>query len=227
VVIENLLPAAVATAEAFTDSPDALLYPAEAAAVARAVPSRRREFSTARACARAGLTLLGLPPAAITRGDRGAPEWPPGVVGSITHCPGYRAAAVARAADAVALGIDAEPDSPLPGDVLPLVSSAVERAGLADLAQTHPDVTWDRLLFSAKESVYKAWFPLQRTFLDFTAAEVRFDPAGRFWARLLVPGPVVDGRELAGFAGRFCSRDGLVLTAVYVPMPSTAEPAQP
>ena len=43
------------------------------------------------------MVRLGLPPTAITRSDRGAPQWPPRVVGSITHCEGYRAAAVAQA----------------------------------------------------------------------------------------------------------------------------------
>ena len=218
-MIEDLLPPEVATVEAFTDPPDAVLFPEEAAGLARAVPSRRREFATGRSCARTGMAKLGFPPTAIIRGARGAPRWPPGVVGSITHCAGYRAAAVAHAANTVALGIDAEPDHPLPADVLPLISSVSERSELADLARVHPGTAWDRLLFSAKESVYKAWFPLQQTFLDFTEAEVAFDPAGRFWARLLVPGPVVGGRELRGFAGRFCGRGGLVLTAVHMPLP--------
>lgn len=218
-MIEELLPPAVAAVEAYADRPDAVLLSGETAGLERAVPSRRREFATGRSCARAGLVRLGLPPTAVGRGDRGAPQWPPGVVGSITHCAGYRAAAVAHAADALALGIDAEPDGPLPADVLPLISSASERGALADLARGCPGVAWDRLLFSAKESVYKAWFPLQWTFLDFTEAEVRFDPAGRFRARLLVPGPVVAGRPLQELSGRFCCRAGLVLTAVHVPHP--------
>ena len=53
-----------------------------------------------------------------------------------------------------------------------------------------PHVHWDRLLFSAKESVYKAWFPLARRWLGFEDAVVMIDPsAGTFQARLLVVGP--------------------------------------
>src|SRR5262249_33599292 len=61
---------------------------------------------------------------------------------------------------------------------------------------------WDRLLFSAKESVYKAWFPLARRWLGFEEADVTLDPAGRFTARLLVPGPV------SGFTGRWTVHNG-------------------
>ena len=220
-MIERLLPDSVAVVATREDLVEVELFPEERKSVARAVEKRRREFTTARACARDALARLGVGPAPIPSGERGEPVWPDGVVGSITHCAGYRAAAVAHAASTVALGIDAEPDDPLPADVLPLISSVSERSELADLARVHPGTAWDRLLFSAKESVYKAWFPLQRTFLDFTEAEVRFDPAGRFSARLLVPGPVVAGRELAELTGRFCCRDGLVLTAVHVPVPPT------
>jgi 4'-phosphopantetheinyl transferase EntD len=78
-------------------------------------------------------------------------------------------------------------------------------------------VHWDRLLFSAKESVYKAWFPLTRRWLNFTEAAVTPHPDGTFTARLLVPGPVVDGHPVDGFDGRWLTRDGLVLTAIVLP----------
>jgi len=81
-VIEEILPPEVATAEAFDDAAPAVLFPAEEAAIARAVPKRRREFTTGRACARAALAKLGLPPAPIVPGLRGAPQWPAGVTGS-------------------------------------------------------------------------------------------------------------------------------------------------
>jgi 4'-phosphopantetheinyl transferase EntD len=78
-------------------------------------------------------------------------------------------------------------------------------------------VCWDRLLFSAKESVYKAWYPLTGRPLDFDEALIEVDPAaGSFSARLLVPGPVVAGTRLAGFDGAWLAREGLVVTAIAV-----------
>ncbi|TMR99653.1 4'-phosphopantetheinyl transferase family protein [Nonomuraea basaltis] len=214
-MIEDLLPPAAVALEAFDDPPGLRLYPEEAACMARAMECRRREFATTRQLARSGLTRLGLPPAGIPKGERGAPRWPDGVVGSITHCAGYRAAAVARAADLLSIGIDAEPHGPLPPDILEFVATPAERARLAGLAAANPKIAWDRLLFSAKESVYKAWFPLARSFLDFESADVEFDEAtATFVARLLVPGPAVAGKELRELTGRFAVRDGLAVTAV-------------
>ncbi len=211
-MIEKILPSWVASAEAFCDPPEATLFPEEEAAVARAVDKRRREFTTARHCARQALGRLGLPPVPILPGERGAPGWPSGVTGAITHCAGYRAAAVSLRA--LTVGIDAEPHEPLPDGVLSAVSLDRERAELRRLGG---GVHWDRLLFSAKESVYKAWFPLALRWLDFEEAHVTFDPSGTFTARLLVPGPQVGGGRLTGFTGRWLVSDGLLVTAIALP----------
>jgi 4'-phosphopantetheinyl transferase EntD len=220
-VIEEILPGEVSAVEVYGDLPEAVLFPEEEAVIARAVDKRRREFTAARACARAALARLGQPPVAILPGTRGAPRWPPGIVGSMTHCAGYRAAAVARARDGIAIGLDAEPDVSLPDGVLQAIALDEEHAGLRALralAGASPAPCWDRLLFSAKESVYKAWFPLTGRWLGFEEAAITFQPAdGTFAARLLVPGPMVDGGQLTGFTGRWLARDGLVLTAIAMP----------
>jgi 4'-phosphopantetheinyl transferase EntD len=215
-LMRGLLPAAVVAVESFGDI-EADLYPEERPAVDRAVDKRRREFVTTRALARTALAGLGLPSAPIPRGEAGAPGWPDGVVGSLTHCAGYRAAAVARRDDVRTVGIDAEPNEPVPDGVLETVADDGERAAVAALAAGAPDVAWDRLLFSAKESVYKAWYPLTGRWLDFLAAEVTIEPAGAFTAALRVPGPVVDGAAVTAFAGRWVARRGLLATAVAVP----------
>jgi 4'-phosphopantetheinyl transferase EntD len=216
-VIDEILPAVVACAEAFGDPPDAVLFPDEEALLARAVDKRRREFTTGRHCARRALGALGVAPVPILPGEAGAPQWPSGVVGSITHCSGYRAAAVASARDVTTIGLDAEPDQPLPDDVLKLISLPGERALLRDLAAAAPGTSWDRLLFSAKESVYKAWFPLARRWLGFEDADITISATdGTFEARLRVVAPVIGGSPLASFSGRWLARDGLILTAVTV-----------
>ena len=69
--------------------------------------------------------------------------------------------------------------------------TAEERIHLARLAAERPEVCWDRLLFSLKESVHKAWFPLTRRWLGFEQALVRFGPgAGAIAISELAHSPV-------------------------------------
>jgi 4'-phosphopantetheinyl transferase EntD len=152
-------------------------------------------------------------------GPGGAPQWPEGITGSITHCAGYRAAAVSSTRDAVSLGVDAEPNEALPDHgMLDLIALYEERVRLGELAAEMSGICWDRLLFSAKESVYKTWFPLTRSWLGFESADIVIDPhAGTFTARLLVPGPLVNGVPLTRLNGRWLSGQGFLVTAVVVP----------
>jgi 4'-phosphopantetheinyl transferase EntD len=216
-MLEEVLPPTVASAHAFKDQPGDEIFPAEAAVISRAVDKRRREFATVRTCARRALATLGLEPHPILPDADGAPSWPRGVVGSMTHCDGYRAAAVAWSSQIACIGIDAEPQGHLPDGVLGVVATADEREGLVELAERDSSRCWDRLLFSAKESLYKAWFPLTRTWLGFDDVRVIIDPdAGTFVGRLLVTGPLVDGNRIYEFPGRWAMGNGLVLTAVVV-----------
>lgn len=196
-MLESIVCRRVVTEETFGDHPAEWLYPQEAAAVANAVDSRRREFATVRGCAR--------------RARAG---------GSMTHCAGYRACALAEARAIATLGIDAEPDGPLPDGVLPRVADAAEREHLDAFSRRVPAVHADRLLFCAKEAVYKAWFPLAHRWLGFEDAEVTIDPGGTFTARLRIPGPLLAGEPLTGFTGRWLAADGLVLAVI-------ARPARP
>jgi 4'-phosphopantetheinyl transferase EntD len=234
-VIEELLPESVVAVEAHADDTadgawEGALYPEEEAFVARAVPKRRREFTVARVCARRAMEKLGVAPRPILPGERGAPGWPDGLTGSMTHCDEYAAAALVRTTDLASLGIDAEPHSTLPEGVLEAIALPTEKARLRRLTVDRPSLHWDRLLFSAKESVYKAWFPLTGRWLDFSEAdiEVTVDADGRrggLRAELLVPGPVVGGRRITVFTGRWTVRQGLVATAVPVRFPTEEEDA--
>ncbi len=95
-MIEQLLPPSVAVSEAFGDVPGEPVFTGEKHLVEQAVEKRRREFVTARRCAREALGKLGFAPVPIGAGPRREPVWPVGMAGTITHCDGYRAAAVTR-----------------------------------------------------------------------------------------------------------------------------------
>ena len=210
-MIERLLPPKVSVVAVRGDDPDAIALPEEQVLLGGAVAARRVEFATARHCARLALRRIGAPDGPILRGPKREPVWPEGIVGSITHCTGYRAAAVALASEVLTVGIDAEPHAALPARVAERVLDAEERDWLA---RAPAGVHWGRLIFSAKESVYKAWFPLARRWLGFDEATVAVDPAaGTFHARLLVELPAGVPGE---FVGRFLVEDGLVLTAIAI-----------
>lgn len=217
-MIEKLLPADVVAVEAFGDLAEIYDFAEEKQLVAGAVGKRRREFITARRCAHMALQRMGIDPVPICSGADRAPIWPRGIVGSITHCAGYRAAALARCAVTASVGIDAEPNQPLAIGVGDLVLRPAERAQLRSLPLSAAQPHWDRLLFSSKEAVYKAWYPLTGRWLEHQDVDVVIDPVNQeFQARLLVDGRRRDGAApLRSFRGRYLAHSHLIITAVTV-----------
>jgi len=125
-----------------------------------------RASGAARIAARQLLLQAGREPCAIPRSATGAPIWPDGVVGSLAHDASVAIAAIAMQRDVLSVGIDVEPAEALEPDLTELIATPQERAGLGD------DPRQTRLLFSIKEAVYKAVYPLDRTFLDHHDVEV-------------------------------------------------------
>ena len=205
---DGLLPTGVAVADSRVDL-NVPLFPEEEERASSMIVSRRAEFVTVRACARLALGRLGVPPVPLVPGKAGEPSWPNGIVGSMTHCRGLRAAAVALAHDVDAIGIDAEPNEPLPADVIDVVASQAERRWLQALPVG--TISWDRLLFSAKESVYKAWYPRERSWLGFEDAVVALGD-GVLTAEIHdETGPRFELTGCWGVSG------GILVTAVVVP----------
>ena len=198
------------------DRLDAELFPEEERALGNAVEKRRREFMTGRACAREALAGLGFPTSPMGNGPKGEPLWPPGVIGSITHCERYRACAVALSTSVLTLGIDAERNAPASERVWEEVAHGRERelrdggsGGVHHL---------DAVLFSAKEAIFKAWYPLTRRWLGFgdadsrSTAPARSPPACSSRAE-------VSGALLGDLAGALGGGRDVVVTAVLVPRP--------
>jgi 4'-phosphopantetheinyl transferase EntD len=217
-LLAGVLPAVVASAELYDDPPDLAPLPEEEPLIARSVAKRRNEFVTVRYCARQALGELGLPPVPILKGDKGEPCWPEGVVGSLTHCAGFRGAVVGRVSDVRSVGIDAEPHDVLPEGVLDAISLLEERRQLTSLGG---DLHWDRILFCAKEATYKAWFPLTHRWLGFEDAHVTFEldgsgSSGTFESRILVDPAAESGPPLTALSGRWSVADDLTLTAIVL-----------
>ena len=220
-LLSDVLPAttsALAAAEIYRDPPDLAPLPEEEPLIARSVTKRRNEFVTVRYCARQALGELGIEPVPILKGEKGEPRWPDGVVGSLTHCEGYRGAVVGRQVDVRSVGIDAEPHDVLPDGVLDAVSLPAERT---ELGQLPGGLHWDRILFCAKEATYKAWFPVTRRWLGFEDAHIVFEvddtgTSGAFVSSILIDPAAEHGPPLETLAGRWSVRDGLALTAIVL-----------
>jgi 4'-phosphopantetheinyl transferase EntD len=201
-----LLPPGAGIAVARLPAPDAPLPPAEAAATTGMAPGRRAEFAAGRYCARLALARLGVTPVAIPVGPGRAPVFPPGVTGTISHAAGLAAAAVARSP--CLLGIDIEAALDLPAEVRPRVCSP------AELALAPPGLAaglWARVVFSAKESVYKAVAGTAGRFVDFDEVRVTRVAGGRIGVAGTGAGlSVVAGLELG-----FRLAAGVVVTGAW------------
>lgn len=205
-------------AELYTDPPELVALPEEETLIARSVIKRRNEFVTVRHCARVAMEGLGVPPVPILKGTNGEPRWPEGIVGSLTHCEGYRGAVVGRSPAVRSVGIDAEPHGVLPDRVLEAISLPAERNEIGELPR---GLYWDRILFCAKEATYKAWFPLTERWLGFEDAHITFEAdasgtSGSFLSRILIDPAARTGPPLTELAGRWSVAGGLALTAIVL-----------
>lgn len=138
----------------------------EDASLPSRLPDARRASGAARIVARELLARMGFALTPLPKAPSGAPIWPSGIVGSLAHDDRIAVAAVARRAATDALGIDVEPAGPLPADLLDVVATARERLVL------YRDPGLGRVLFAAKEAVYKAISPLDGVFLEYYDIEI-------------------------------------------------------
>ena len=219
-IAAGLLPPAAAVAVADPRSPATGLLGEEVKAIANAVHKRAREFAAGRRAARSAMAQLGLPAQQIPMGKRREPVWPAGLVGSISHTDKICIAAVGPADRLGQIGIDIETDAPLDADLWDTILTPAERIWL-NVQPASQRGRLVRLIFSAKESVYKAQFPISGKFLDFPDVEIATDASsGEFRATFregLVP-------EIPStVTGRFVRAEGHVLTAVAI----IARPTEP
>ena len=206
------------------------LFAEEARAVANAVESRRQQYTAGRLLARQAWQELGIEPVPLLNDEQRVPRWPQGIVGCITHTHGWCAAAVARAEQVSALGVDVEAATPLDVDLWERICRPEERA----LLSTQPERAAGLLAkatFSAKESIYKALYPRVRVFLDFQAMHIALEPqaaagTSRWQATLQVPwGPFEAGQRFG--SGWLSIDDDWILTALALPPKSLSPTSLP
>lgn len=146
----------------------ATLTPAERLAIAHAVPKRQREHAAVRQVARALLERLGHAPVEILNGRGREPIFPTGTVGSLSHSNEIALAVVTSDPEVAGIGCDVEPLLALPAGTERLILTPAER----EFAGHRLPLWQGRLIFSLKESFYKAQFPLTRAMPGFDAVQV-------------------------------------------------------
>ncbi len=186
--------------------------PSEDHAVSGAVPRRRAEFHAGRAAARAGMVALGLPPRPVPSDLDRAPIWPEGVVGSISHCRSVCVAALGHTKDWASIGVDLEEDTPLAGDLVPIVCGAAEQSWLRTQNPAERGIM-AKLIFCAKEATYKAQYPLTGALFGFDHLEVRIDhETARFNARFLADAGGIRAGTVMN--GRYAHAAGVLVTGM-------------
>ena len=178
---------------------DFLLLPEEIEFLATLCSSKRRaEFSLGRYCARRALSEFKLESEPILRNpDTREPCWPESVRGSITHSEGLAAAAV---------GLD---------NIKRHVCVETERKYLESLSSEQANLDL-RIIFSAKESIFKCLFPISRTYLYFQDATVTVDDKNSGFSFIL--SKACSGITPEGFqhSGKYSIEENLLLTSIYI-----------
>ncbi len=183
----------------------------EEAYIEGAIEKRRREFRAGRHAAHAALAALGAPDRPLLRGERREPLWPSGYLGSIAHCRELCLAVCAREGELAGLGIDVEPLEPLPRGVGRYIHTETE----ARFVEEHPGEHPERLIFSAKESLYKCYYPLLQRYFGFQAVALTVDTERQYFD--FTPAPGGDLRFPAlRFHGRYRIGKDHLVTACYL-----------
>ena len=185
----------------------------EQAYIGRAVPGRQAEFASARRCARRALADLGVVAGSLVPYPDRSPRWPAGVRGSISHVRSCCAVAVTPEAMVAGVGIDLEIAEPLAPALMDRVCTAAEQTRLAAVAADRRGAL-AKLIFSAKEAVYKCQYPSTLAVLDFLDVELALDLDGDSFRVVSAPAGVsADWRRLQG---RFVFSGDLILTSAVI-----------
>ena len=209
-----VVPAGTAVQAASIGATHAYLSRDEERHVVGAVPTRRREFAAGRAAARIALAQIGVDAPSIPAGPAREPVWPEGVVGSLSHDGDYCVAAVHWSSAVRAIGIDIAAAAPLDAALIDRICTHGERRELARMSADVWACDPYKIVFSAKEAVYKCLFALSGSVFGFRAVHMRLDPArGRASVRALHS---AHGARAARLECRFRVTPGYVVSGAWI-----------
>ncbi|MBA53135.1 MAG: hypothetical protein CMK89_01655 [Pseudomonadales bacterium] len=194
------------------------LCPEEEALIAKAVDKRKREFRAGRNCAHELFKTANIHCNALLKGKQREPDWPEGWTGSISHTQGLCVVAIAPLTLFRSIGLDVEQATPLGDDIRSLICSAAEQDRLSRLTlMTGQDIAsqpLDKVIFSAKESIHKTYFPLNYHTLDFLDARVDINTGDcSFEATIIKPEPAPKV-PITTLRGKYCVGQSYLATFI-------------
>jgi enterobactin synthetase component D / holo-[acyl-carrier protein] synthase len=180
-------------------------------------PKRRAEFTLGRAAAQLALKQIGFDnPPPVLQGRSFEPLWPEGIVGSITHCHPWTIVIAAKRSVALTVGIDLE---------------SIQRMGREDISSlicVDSELDWAHddgdflvrltMIFSAKETIFKAFYPVCQRFIDFKEVKLSWI-AGRksFMGEFLID--LSPGLQRGCWCEVRCQRGGDFILTYLAPEP--------
>ena len=191
----------------------------EEQAIAESFGSQKRcaEFTMGRIYAHSALSRFGLESEPILRNpETREPCWPDSVWGSITHSAGFAAVAVGLKKEIKGVGIDLESfsrsvDFKIRRHVC--VDSELEWLESLPTKQANRAL---RIIFSAKESIFKCLYPRTKTYFSFKDAEVSVnDNENKFSFKILKSFPSKIQQDFPQH-GRYSEMHKMLLTSVYI-----------
>ncbi|MEQ1674687.1 MAG: 4'-phosphopantetheinyl transferase superfamily protein [Candidatus Nitrotoga sp.] len=210
--MQKMLPAQISLVKATPTMWCSRVFSEEETLIEHALEKRKREFRAGRNSAHRAIRQLGLKAEPIMSGQHREPVWPPGIVGSLSHTENYCIAACCRSNAGIRmLGVDVERNLPLGDDLWSYVHTPSETV----LLKSRSDLP-QRIVFSAKESLFKCIYPFLGRYFGFHDVELsldqktqRFDYAPTDAGKTKVP-------RLDGFAGYYVFDEAHVLTVCCI-----------
>jgi 4'-phosphopantetheinyl transferase EntD len=203
----------VLTAASRIDTDPGKLPAIEQASVAAARVSRQREFATGRRIARSLMTRLGITDAQLPANDDRSPQWPAGVVGSISHAENVCVVALAPSEKFLGLGVDIEPNRPIESRLIETICTKQERAWLAHQPPATRGV-YARLMFSARECAFKCQYPFTKTFLEYEDVCIELDVRRARFVAAIHPVATRKAETDVLLYGRFCIFPDWLVTGI-------------
>ncbi|WP_018690906.1 4'-phosphopantetheinyl transferase family protein [Algicola sagamiensis] len=179
-----------------------------------AVIKRKSEFLAGRICAKKALSSLSLQYESVQvhTGEMREPMWPAGIAGAITHTDQIAIAAISNLYQGVGIDIEHKMDHKTAKELTPMILTPSERT-----SNQYPldETSWISLIFSAKESLYKALYPSVQRFFDFQAAKM-IDIGERHFVIELQETLSEQLQQGIRFEGQYYWHDDQVITLITV-----------